>query len=71
MHQCAVSSLSRGLKSCPSEVRRAKEQLQRDDYKHLAEEDYELNEMVYFKLYESHLPTIERALLVAARRVVV
>ena len=46
-----------------------KEELKRDVYKHLTGEEYEPYEMVYFKLYESHLPTLERALLVAARMV--
>jgi hypothetical protein len=46
-----------------------KEELRRDVYKHLTGEEYEPYEMVYFKLYESQLPTVERALLVAARMV--
>ena len=46
-----------------------KEELKRDVYKHLTGEDYEPYEMVYFKLFESQLPTVERALLVAARMV--
>jgi hypothetical protein len=32
-------------------------------------EDYEPYEMVYFKLHESQLPTLERALLAVARMV--
>jgi hypothetical protein len=47
----------------------SKQELKREVYKHLTGEDYEPYEMVYFKLYESQLPTVERALLVAARRV--
>jgi hypothetical protein len=46
-----------------------KAELKREVYKHLTGEDYEPYEMVYFKLYESQLPTVERALLVAARMV--
>jgi hypothetical protein len=46
-----------------------KEELRREVYKHLTGEEYESYEMVYFKLYESQLPTVERALLVAARMV--
>jgi hypothetical protein len=47
----------------------SKQELKQEVYKHLTGEDYEPYEMVYFKLYESQLPTVERALLVAARRV--
>jgi hypothetical protein len=44
-------------------------ELRQDVYKHLTGEDYEPYEMLYFKLYESQLPTVERALVVAARLV--
>ena len=47
----------------------SKQELRREVYKHLTGEDYEPYKMVYFKLYESQLPTLERALLVAARMV--
>jgi len=47
----------------------SKQELKQEVYKHLTGEDYEPYEMVYFKLYESQLPTVERALLVAARMV--
>ena len=45
----------------------SKQELKREVYKHLTGEEYEPYEMVYFKLYESQLPMVERALLVAAR----
>jgi len=47
----------------------SKEELQREVFKHLTGEEYEPYELVYFKLYESQLPILERALLVAARMV--
>ena len=47
----------------------SKEELRREVFKHLTGEDYEPYEMVYFKLYEGQLPTVEWALLVAARMV--
>ena len=47
----------------------SKEELKQEVYKHLTGEEFEPYEMVYFKLYESQLPTVERALLVAARMV--
>ena len=46
-----------------------KEQLKEEVYKYFTGEDYEPYEMVYFKLYESQLPIIERALYVASRMV--
>ena len=45
----------------------SKQELKREVYKHLTGEDYEPYEMVYFKLFESQLPTVERALYVASR----
>jgi len=47
----------------------SKQELEQEVYKHLTGEEYGPYEMVYFKLYESQLPTVERALLVAARMV--
>ncbi len=44
-----------------------KEQLKEEVYKYFTGQDYEPYEMVYFKLYESQLPVIERALYVASR----
>ena len=38
-------------------------------HKYFTGEDYEPYEMVYFKLFESQLPVVERALYVAARMV--
>jgi hypothetical protein len=46
-----------------------KQELKEEVYKYFTGEDYEPYEMVYFKLYESQLPTIERALYVASRMV--
>jgi hypothetical protein len=46
-----------------------KQELQEAVHKHFTGEDYEPYEMVYFKLYESQLPVVERALYVAARMV--
>lgn len=44
-----------------------KQELKEEVYKYFTGEDYEPYEMVYFKLYESQLPIIERALYVASR----
>ncbi len=44
-----------------------KQQLKEEVYKYFTGEDYEPYEMVYFKLYESQLPTIERALYISSR----
>jgi hypothetical protein len=44
-----------------------KQELKEEVYKYFTGEDYEPYEMVYFKLYESQLPTVERALYVASR----
>ncbi len=38
-------------------------------HKYFTGEDYEPYEMVYFKLFESQLPVVERALYVASRMV--
>ena len=46
---------------------RTKEELKEEVYKYFTGQDYEPYEMVYFKLYESQLPTVERALYVASR----
>ena len=46
-----------------------KQELKEEVYKYFTGEDYEPYEMVYFKLYESQLPIIERALYVASRMV--
>jgi len=46
---------------------RTKEELKEEVYKYFTGEDYEPYEMVYFKLFESQLPTVERALYVASR----
>jgi len=46
----------------------SKQGLRREVYKHLTGEDYEPYETVYFKLYESQLPTVERALMVGSER---
>ncbi len=46
-----------------------KQQLKEAVHKHFTGEDYEPYEMVYFKLYESQLPVLERALYIAARMV--
>ena len=46
-----------------------KQELKEEVYKYFTGEDYEPYEMVYFKLYESQLPIVERALYVAARMV--
>ena len=47
----------------------SKEELQQAVHKYFTGEDYEPYEMVYFKLYESQLPVVERALYVATRMV--
>jgi hypothetical protein len=44
-----------------------KQELKEEVYKYFTGEDYEPYEMVYFKLYESQLPTVERALYIASR----
>ncbi len=46
-----------------------KQELKEEVYKYFTGEDYEPYEMVYFKLYESQLPVVERALYVASRMV--
>ncbi len=46
-----------------------KQELKEEVYKYFTGEDYEPYEMVYFKLFESQLPLVERALYVAARLV--
>ena len=46
-----------------------KRELQEEVHKYFTGEDYEPYEMVYFKLFESQLPVVERALYVAARMV--
>jgi hypothetical protein len=46
-----------------------KQQLKEEVYKYFTGEDYEPYEMVYFKLFESQLPVVERALYVASRMV--
>jgi hypothetical protein len=46
-----------------------KQELKEEVYKYFTGEDYEPYEMVYFKLFESQLPVVERALYVAARMV--
>ena len=45
----------------------SKQQLKEMVHKYFTGEDFEPYEMVYLKLYESHLPVVERALHVAAR----
>jgi hypothetical protein len=46
-----------------------KRELQEAVHKYFTREDYEPYEMVYFKLFESQLPVVERALYVASRLV--
>jgi len=46
-----------------------KQEVKEEVYKYFTGEDYEPYEMVYFKLYESQLPIVERALYVASRMV--
>ena len=46
-----------------------KQQLKEEVYKYFTREDYEPYEMVYFKLFESQLPIVEKALYIAARMV--
>jgi hypothetical protein len=45
----------------------SKEELQQEVHRYFTGEDLEPYEMVYFKLFESQLPIIERALYVASR----
>jgi hypothetical protein len=45
----------------------SKRELQETVHKYFTGEDFEPYEMVYFKLYESRLPVLERALYIAAR----
>jgi hypothetical protein len=58
---------------CATWLHRAKEstkqELKEAVYKYFTGEDYEPYEMVYFKLFESQLPVVERALYVASRMV--
>ena len=44
-----------------------KQELKEEVHKYLTGEDYEPYEMVYFKLFDSQLPIVERALYVASR----
>jgi hypothetical protein len=44
-----------------------KQELQQEVYKHFTGQDYEPYEIVYFKLFDSQLPIVERALYVASR----
>ena len=44
-----------------------KEELKEEVYKHFTGKDYEPYEMVYFKLFDSQLPIVERALYIASR----
>ena len=46
-----------------------KQELKEEVYKYFTGEDYEPYEMVYFKLFESQLPVVERALFIASRMV--
>ena len=46
-----------------------KQELNQEGCKNLSGEDYEPYEMVYSKLFESQLPTVERTLYVASRMV--
>jgi len=46
-----------------------KQELKEEVYKYFTGEDYEPYEMVYFKLFESQLPLVERAFYVASRMV--
>jgi len=46
-----------------------KQQLKEEVYRYFTGQDYEPYEMVYFKLYESQLPIVERALYIATRMV--
>jgi hypothetical protein len=58
---------------CATWLHRAKEstkqELKEAVYKYFTGQDLEPYEMVYFKLYESQLPVVERALYVASRMV--
>jgi len=47
----------------------SKQELKEEVEKYFTGQDYEPYEMVYFKLYESQLPVVERALYVASRMV--
>ena len=46
-----------------------KQELKEEVYKYFSGQDYEPYEMVYFKLYESQLPIVERALYIGSRMV--
>ncbi len=46
-----------------------KQQLKEEVYRYFTGQHYEPYEIVYFKLYESQLPIVERALYVASRMV--
>ena len=46
-----------------------KQELKEAVHKYFTGEDYEPYEMVYFKLFESQLPVVERALYIASRMV--
>jgi len=65
-------SAGRGF-DCATWLHRAKEatkqQLKEEVHKYFTGEDYEPYEMVYFKLFESQVPIVERALYVATRMV--
>jgi hypothetical protein len=65
-------SAGRGF-DCATWLHRAKEstkeELKETVHKYFTGKDYEPYEMVYFKLYESQLPVVERALYVATRMV--
>ena len=54
---------------CTRPRNRRSEELQEAVHKYFTGEDYEPYEMVYFKLFESQLPVVERALYVASRMV--
>jgi len=45
----------------------SKEELKEEVYKYFTGEEFEPYEMVYFKLFESQLPVVEKALYVASR----
>ena len=45
----------------------SKEELKEEVYKYFTGEDFEPYEMVYFKLFESQLPIVEKALYIASR----
>jgi hypothetical protein len=48
---------------------KTKQELQEEVHKYFTGEEYEPYEMVYFKLFETQLPVVERALYVASRMV--